>query len=382
MQIESFCFLVLCLFSQHTEEWINDTINEVLDGDIFADKVKEINTKIENGEKISYDKLISDKTYEGLIKEIAKNLYGATDDVSVKKAASYLADFLSSQVSEDVDSATSTLSTFENVFNSDSFSDAKEKLLELASAGELTPETLESTEEYNKLLTETKLKADEACKKINEYVSASQRLNVTANGLSSLTNLYKQSKENGFVEIESIEGLSDAFKDLESYNDFVNIVGSGTYTMDEMQKAFNKLTSEYLMHTKVLDGLTESNQNLYVQQLKNYGVVNAQEIVDNELAHVDYSNTIESYFKAAQGSEEWKNSQQHLNDLIQNETNATLSDFTDGNYEAQQSLLNESNASYVCRQAILIITVILRVWNQLKLLLIYIKKLQKKIKLI
>lgn len=336
----------------NTEEWINDTINEVLDGDIFADKVNEINTKIENGEKISYDKLISDKTYDGLIKEIAKNLYGATDDASVKKAASYLADFLSSQVNEGVNSATSTLSTFENVFNSDSFSEAKEKLLELASAGELTPETLSSTEDYNKLLTETGLLAQDACDQIYEMVSATERLNATATGLSSLTDLYKQSKENGFVDIESLSGLSDAFKGLNSYQSFVDILGSGTHTADEMQVAFNKLTSEYLEHTKVLDGLTDTNKALYVQQLKNYGIVNAQELVDKKLAQTQYNDVIDSYFKAAQGSEEWNNAQKDLNNLISNETKGTLDDFTDGNYEAHQSLLNESNASNICRQAI------------------------------
>ena len=242
--------------------------------------------------------------------------------------------------------------SFADVFNSSDFSEAKEKLLELASAGELTPETLSSTEDYNKLLTETGLLAQDACDQIYEMVSATERLNATATGLSSLTDLYKQSKENGFVDIESLSGLSDAFKGLNSYQSFVDILGSGTHTADEMQVAFNKLTSEYLEHTKVLDGLTDTNKALYVQQLKNYGIVNAQELVDKKLAQTQYNDVIDSYFKAAQGSEEWNSAQKDLNNLISNETKGTLDDFTDGNYEAHQSLLNESNASNICRQAI------------------------------
>lgn len=173
--------------------------------------------------------------------------------------------------------------TFNEAFNNPAYKDTKEELLDLAKAGELTPETLSSTEEYNKLLTQTQLSAEDACKQINQMVSAIERLDYTASGLSSLTDLYKQANEEGFVDIESLSGLDDAFKGLDSYNEFVTIVGSGTHSMAEMQQSFNKLTSEYLEHTKVLDGLNESNKELYIQQLKTYGISNAEDVVCAEL---------------------------------------------------------------------------------------------------
>lgn len=242
--------------------------------------------------------------------------------------------------------------SFSEAFNSPDFSSAKKELLELASAGELTPETLSSTEEYKTLLTQTGLSAKDACESINKTVSAAQRLNYTASGLSSLTDVYKQANENGFADIESLYKLDDAFKNLDSYDEFVKTVGSGTHSMDEMQQAFNRLVSEYLEHTKVLDGLNKTNKELYVQQLKSYGIVNAQEKVEKKLAQIDYSEAIDSYFNANKGSESWCNSQQKLNNLLKNEANATLSDFTDGNYEAQQSLLKEAKASDICRKAV------------------------------
>ncbi len=63
------------------------------------------------------------------------------------------------------------LPTFEDIFNSEDFADAKEDLLELAKSGEITAETIESTEEYKSLIEETGLSAEEAKSKIVEMLS-------------------------------------------------------------------------------------------------------------------------------------------------------------------------------------------------------------------
>ncbi len=58
---------------------------------------------------------------------------------------------------------------FDEVFNSPNFKDAKEKLLELATSGELTPKTISSTEEYKKLIDQTGLSAEKLAEKIKKF---------------------------------------------------------------------------------------------------------------------------------------------------------------------------------------------------------------------
>lgn len=65
----------------------------------------------------------------------------------------------------------STDNSFDTYFNSDDFSDSKSKLLELAKAGQLTPETLSSTQEYLNLLKETGTTAEQACEKIKKLAT-------------------------------------------------------------------------------------------------------------------------------------------------------------------------------------------------------------------
>lgn len=58
---------------------------------------------------------------------------------------------------------------FEDLFNNDSIDSTKQKLLDLATSGELSAETITSTEEYKALLDELGISADEFVNKISEF---------------------------------------------------------------------------------------------------------------------------------------------------------------------------------------------------------------------
>ncbi|MBD5136045.1 MAG: hypothetical protein HDT39_08820 [Lachnospiraceae bacterium] len=303
--------------------------------------------------------------------------------------------------------------SFTEAFNAFGFASAREKLLELASSGELTPETLSSTEEYKTLLDKTSLSADYCCKRINEMISAQAQLSNVTNGLSTITSLYKQAGKNGFVDIKDLTSLDDTWKNLSSYEEFVNIVGSGTHSMDEMQQAFNNLTGEYLEHVDALDKVNESNKDLYINQLKSAGISNAQSLVEEKLKN-KYLSDISTYKGLAQANKELyveklknknisnaeetiqkvltaqriaqTNVLQDLTDAnkeekisalesqgiteanaivtdklkakkeaeetVTNNLNMTMDEFNSKSYEVQDSLLNEAGASAVCREAI------------------------------
>lgn len=257
---------------------------------------------------------------------------------------------------------------FSDVWNSSTFADTKEKLLELAKSGELTPETLESTEDYKKLIDDTGLSAEYCAKRINNLVTAQEKLSNVTKGISSISDLYTQARDEGFVDINDIMSLDNTWKDLKSFEEFTNIVGSGTYSMSEMQQAFDKLVSEYLNYSDALIKLDETNKDLYIKQLKSVGVSNAQALVEERLTanYIEENNALEGLTEA--NKEEYiaklkannitnadvivtnkLNAKKEAENTVTKELNMTMDEFLSKSFDMQNSLLGEANASDICR---------------------------------
>ena len=257
---------------------------------------------------------------------------------------------------------------FSDVWDSSTFADTKEKLLELAKSGELTPETLESTEDYKKLIDDTGLSAEYCAKRINNLVTAQEKLSNVTKGISSISDLYTQARDEGFVDINDIMSLDNTWKDLKSFEEFTNIVGSGTYSMSEMQQAFDKLVSEYLNYSDALIKLDETNKDLYIKQLKSVGVSNAQALVEERLTanYIEENNALEGLTEA--NKEEYiaklkannitnadvivtnkLNAKKEAENTVTKELNMTMDEFLSKSFDMQNSLLGEANASDICR---------------------------------
>lgn len=267
-----------------------------------------------------------------------------------------------------VEDSTLNKTTFSDVWNSSTFADTKEKLLELAKSGELTPETLESTEDYKKLIDDTGLSAEYCAKRINNLVTAQEKLSNVTKGISSISDLYTQARDEGFVDINDIMSLDNTWKDLKSFEEFTNIVGSGTYSMSEMQQAFDKLVSEYLNYSDALIKLDETNKDLYIKQLKSVGVSNAQALVEERLTanYIEENNALEGLTEA--NKEEYiaklkannitnadvivtnkLNEKKEAENTVTKELNMTMDEFLSKSFDMQNSLLGEANASDICR---------------------------------
>lgn len=267
-----------------------------------------------------------------------------------------------------VEDSTLNKTTFSDVWNSSTFADTKEKLLELAKSGELTPKTLESTEDYKKLIDDTGLSAEYCAKRINNLVTAQEKLSNVTKGISSISDLYTQARDEGFVDINDIMSLDNTWKDLKSFEEFTNIVGSGTYSMSEMQQAFDKLVSEYLNYSDALIKLDETNKDLYIKQLKSVGVSNAQALVEERLTanYIEENNALEGLTEA--NKEEYiaklkannitnadvivtnkLNAKKEAENTVTKELNMTMDEFLSKSFDMQNSLLGEANASDICR---------------------------------
>lgn len=163
--------------------------------------------------------------------------------------------------------------------------DAKKKLLELAKSGEITPETISSTEEYKTLIDGTGESAESAKNKILNMLSATEKLSGASKGLSSLKTAYQEfADENngkGFVTASTLESLPDVFKNLPHYDLFEQIVGDPNSGKEKIQSAFNDIAKDYLINQQTLMGVTQENMATYVANLKEMGIQNADEIVQS-----------------------------------------------------------------------------------------------------
>ena len=180
--------------------------------------------------------------------------------------------------------ANETPISFTDALNSSEYADIKEKLLDLAKSGEITAETLSSTEEYNALLEKVGISAESAKDQILDMLSAQERLAGAAQGLDKLKSAYEEfkNKDIGFVTAETLESLPDVFKNLPDFDLFSKIVGNPESGKEKIQQAFNDIVKSYLADQETLQGLVNADSatiQTYIANLKQMGITNAEEVV-------------------------------------------------------------------------------------------------------
>lgn len=231
---------------------------------------------------------------------------------------------------------TSEATTFESVWSSTS-DEVKKKLLDLAKSGEITPETLSSTKEYNELLEKTGISAENAKDQILDMLSVQERLSGATQGLNKLKSAYEEfkNKDIGFVTAETLESLPDVFKNLPEFNSFSKIAGNPESGTEKIQQAFNDIVKAYILDQETLQGLVGADSNTiqtYIANLKQMGVTNAEEVVgtasevlnsDNKMindAEKEYNEYLENKLK---GGEEFLKSTASQNSILKNALGST-----------------------------------------------------------
>ncbi|MCI8409021.1 MAG: hypothetical protein HFJ09_07110, partial [Lachnospiraceae bacterium] len=115
------------------------------------------------------------------------NLEGATE----------IFDFIKNAISNttNINEFESQVPSFNSIFNLEEFKNIKEELLKLAKAGELTPYTLSSANEYNTLLEKTGLTAEQVYKKIMKIAHSDMSMENWSNTLSNARSQIAKTKE-------------------------------------------------------------------------------------------------------------------------------------------------------------------------------------------
>lgn len=178
--------------------------------------------------------------------------------------------------------------SFSDAWNSEDFENARKELLSLAEAGQLTPETLQSTEEYKTLLEQTGLSAEEAAKKINSMTDASTQLQSMSTQISKISDMLADKKNGTVASASDLDGFDAEVRGLDSWKEFESVMGSTTSTIEECQAAANALATEWINNGNFLANLTDQNRDYYETQLSNMGIENSHIIVLENLAKAGY----------------------------------------------------------------------------------------------
>lgn len=247
--------------SLNTDEWMSYTFDKIYNSGSYADISQAINDKLARGEKITYDDLINDSTYEKMIKKISLTFYNAADDESLKKAASYLSDKVSGFVENgDV----KLLIPFDEAF-SNLAEETKNNLFDLATAGELSAETIHSTEEYQAILDATGISAEELINTITKlnFVEKETTINELNNILTKLQAGTSLTKAEISKLVAENSDLADSIK----------ITGDG-YSLEESAinslinsniKLYNEAVANEIQRTKT----TIEQSNTRIEAIKN-----------------------------------------------------------------------------------------------------------------
>ena len=212
--------------------------------------------------------------------------------------------------------------SFLDTLNSTENAKVKKELLELAKSGEITPETLKTTEDYAELLSQTSTSAESATKQILDMLSAQEKLSGISQGLDKLKSAYEEFKDKdiGFVTAETLESLPDSFKNLPEFDLFSKIVGDPA-RVNEMQEAFDDLVSAYIRDQRLFTDITNASEteiNSIIANLEQMGVTNAKEVVNT--AKTEYEKATKLIKDAEEEYANYLNNKDGFNEEFINST--------------------------------------------------------------
>lgn len=148
---------------------------------------------------------------------------------------------------------------FEEIFNAETFSECKEQLLELAQAGKITPETINSYQEFRELMSQTGITADEitaaissAAKKAGETAGntgdilsdLAGKVDTIQDKIDTLNSVQESYNKTGYISADMFKTLTD--NDLLQYLEFVNgkLVINKDALLNNAQAAKEKATAD------------------------------------------------------------------------------------------------------------------------------------------
>lgn len=172
----------------------------------------------------------------------------------------------------------------------DTFKNTKSDLNTLAKAGQLTQKTFNKVpgaKKWAESFKELGLSTKDVIDRINKMQTASDQLSSMKSGISSISSVLAEKKDNTKhkktrnvgIGADTLAGFDDTIKDLKTWKEFEKTLGNGASSMADCQKVANKLATEWVNSNNFLANLNGTNQEYYKSTLREMGVVNADAVV-------------------------------------------------------------------------------------------------------
>lgn len=172
--------------------------------------------------------------------------------------------------------------TFDSAWSSLKASD-KKSLQKSALDGTFDKESLSNFSELNSLAKEFSL--EKVRQEILNTTNLDDRIGQFINDIGNLTSAFTEMQKNGVVSTKTLQGLPEGIRRLKGYTDFRNTVVDPKSSKDAKKSSFESLISEYTSSQQSIKGVTNETRNYVINALKDVGIVNAEEIVDAQIAY-------------------------------------------------------------------------------------------------
>lgn len=280
---------IIKLIYSYTDEagWNNSQISEIFNTNGIEKSKEDLQQLAQEG-KLTEEEL---QKYPNLINAINSAEFLGEKDSNLKVFCNDLNAGVDAieDTGNAADSATPSIASFDeawlnlkNTDNSD-LKGAADDLLDLANAGQLTGNALESLAGGQQLMNETGLSAEALAQKINGLVNASTQLSSMSAQISKMSDMLADKKNGTVASASDLAGFDVSVRGLESWDKFEEVMGSSESSMDQCQKAANALATEWVNDGNFLANLTDENKQYYITQLEDMGVKNAEQIVTEAL---------------------------------------------------------------------------------------------------
>ena len=118
------------------------------------------------------------------------------------------------------------------------------------------------------------------------FVEQMEQVNSLSEGLDTLADIYNDVRDGDDFDYSSI--FNDDFKDTfgnysDEYNNFIETISNSPQDIEKCQSAFDNLATAYIRNKINLGELTEETKTSTIAFLEQKGIINATEIVTNEL---------------------------------------------------------------------------------------------------
>ena len=172
--------------------------------------------------------------------------------------------------------------TFDSAWSSLKASD-KKSLQKSALDGTFDKESLSNFSKLNSLAKEFSL--EKVRQEILNTTNLDDRIGQFIDDIGNLTSAFTEMQKNGVVSTKTLQGLPEGIRRLKGYTYFRNTVVDPKSSKDAKKSSFESLISEYTSSQQSIKGVTNETRNYVINALKDVGIVNAEEIVDAQIAY-------------------------------------------------------------------------------------------------